>query len=384
MKIKVTLMAILLIFHTNVYADIIGDFIDGVFGNVSETVMSLFGNDGTTSVDLACYEFDGASSSTSFDMKSLCGLVKFNYSNATDVCSSLPEIPGFKKVSLEKTVGFNTNALYDYCMGAANDSEKSAKSIISSAEVLSADNDPEVDTFPNGETKESFYVGGSNNKAILDVDSLKKEQRNSLTGLYLYSTDKNNQENARYLINLAKKNNVQSVSDITAEDIKVPEDGLAYEKDVRNLAGLLTNDLNTASTSSVSSKISSKTEFYTDAAGQKEQTTKAATVVDEINQIIEKSSFQRKGVYKALLSSPDDLAIPTQQTVDMYRDELKPKYAAKIQKQQMKEAYVDMLIDTQTKLMQELTSLTARKVIVMKSQFDEAAASQAITDLVKD
>lgn len=257
-------------------------------------------------------------------------------------------------------------------------------SILASAESLTIDNNPNNPKLSNGMTKDEFYKG--NNRA-LNVKKLRDEHKNTLAGLYLNSSNPDNQDGLRYLMDLAKRiPGIQNVGNVEPNDVNAPADLGDYEKDVAALRESLTTDLEHSSSKDLSNTLSSKIGTYDNADSSKKN--KAYEDMNkhllDVNKVIDETSYSKKGIYKTLLTTKEDLAIPTAQILDMYRDELKPKYAWKIKKQQMKDAYIDMLLFTQAKILKDIAYLTAKKVVVMKETFNVQQAQDEIDALVEE
>ncbi|RXI36939.1 hypothetical protein CRU99_13105 [Malaciobacter mytili] len=323
----------------------------------------------------SCYELKN-----DFNISDICSLAKFSYSAGVDLCSFTPNITGFKKVSNHKRVGKSVSSLYNYCNDIAKDSKRKLTSVVSLSNIWSSENDMEGDlNFPSGDSKEDFYRG---NSPVLDFNKIKESKSESIVSQYFYSKDESHQQTAKYLIDLAKIKRVKDVTKITVSDVGVAKDMIEYEEEVNSLGGTISSDLYLSSPSSISSSLSSNLSTYVDDNGQENANAKANQEANKVKKIIENNARAKKGLYKTLFSSPDDLAIPTQQTLDLYKPSVRPKYAMLIKKQQAREAYINSMIDTEVKLKQDIVDLTTKKAVIMKSNFDAQSVMNEIDKLV--
>jgi len=312
------------------------------------------------------------------DLSSMCNVLNYQVSESLDICTLAPAIPGLSKKSSIETLGFGTEKLREYCSSSINDK---LSSVISDGEIWSIDNELENENakFPSGDTKEEFYRGAT---PVLDVSKLNKDRNDSITSMYFASKDPFHQQTAKYLIDLAKIKHVTDVSKITTADVSVASDMIEYEKQVSQLSAAIAGDIKFTSANSVSSTLATKISSYTTSAAQNSQNSTATKYVEKLKKIVEKNARNKKGLFKTLLADENDLAVPTQQTLDLYKDNIKPKYAMLIRKQQARESYIDSIVETEIKIRQDIIDLTAKKAVIMKFEFDESSAMSDIDSFV--
>lgn len=353
---------------SSLFAFDLGSALTSELGSV---LTSLLGESDVSKTIGMCYQSDISIPNIS----GMCSSLDYQINQSIDICSIAPDIPGLSKKTSSETIGFNTDALKNYC--AQTDVEEKLSSVTSNAEIWAIENEGEDDyAYPNGVKKSEFYTN------VLDMDELNKKQNESITAMYYSSKEPHHQQTAKYLFDLAKLKKVDDVTDITVDDVKVAGDMIEYETQINELSATVTSDVKISSANSVSSTLSSKLNTYDDSAGQTNENKTANEYADKLKEIVKKTARNKKGLYKELLSTEDDLALPTQQTVDLYKDNIKPKYAMLIRKQQARESYVNALIDTEVQIRQDIIDLTAKKAVIMKFQFDSDSAMNDIDNFV--
>jgi hypothetical protein len=373
---KKTFSVILL--STSIFAsevtDAIGDVASSIFASGMDSLISSILGESDISKSIGmCYESDISIPNIS----GMCSALDFQINESVNICAGLPNIPGLTKKSNTQALGFGTTALKNYC---SKTTDQKLASATSNGEIWSVDNDFEGDSkFPSGDTKEDFYAG---NAPVLNITKLNKEQNSSIAGMYLSSKDPNHQQTAKYLIDLAKIKKVDDVTKITVDDVKAAENMIEYENQVTELSAAITSDMKVSSTNSISSILSNKLSSYKDSTGQEEQNKIANAYAKKIKTMVEKTAISKKGLYKSLLVEKDDLAVPTQQTLNLYKDNIKPKYAMIIRKQQNRDSYISALIDEEVQIKKDIIDLSAKKAVIMKFQFDSDAAMNEIDNFV--
>ena len=358
------LLSPLLITTSLLSADLV-DLITGLLGD----------SDVSKSIQM-CYETD-LSSEISLDFNGLCDALDFQISESVNICAAAPEIPGLKKKEISKTLNFSTSALKSYCSKGI---EEKMASVTSLGEIWSIENSEKPDaTLPNGDTLESFYRG---NAPVLDMTKLNEKQNESIAAMYFSSKEPYHQQTAKYLIDLAKLKKVDDVTKITTADIKVAKDMIEYNSQVNELTGTLTSDIQLSSANSISSTLSGTLNSYTNSSAQSSVNQKATQHAQKVKEAIKASAKNKKGLYKRLLVQDDDLAVPTQQTLDLYKENIRPKYAMIVRRQQARDSYINALIDSETQIKQDIVDLTAKKAVIMKYQFDKDNAMKEIDSFV--
>jgi hypothetical protein len=345
--------------------------------NSFNDISSLLGESDVSKTVTQCYKPNVAIPS----IDDMCSLIDFSYNTSVDLCSVAPNIIGLSKVSSTEQVGYSTQALKDYCSSIGSNPTEKLKNVVTNANIWTAQNDDENDVaFPSGDSMADFYRGTA---PVLDFNKIVENKNKSIVSSYFLSKDKNHQATAKYLVDLAKIKHVGDVTQITTSDVGVAKDMIEYEQEVKALSGTVNSDLMVSSPSAISSNLSSKISSYTDSSGQSSANSTANSEIQDVKQIIENNARAKKGLLKELLSSEDDLAIPTQQTLELYNESVRPKYAMLIRKQQAREAYINAIVDTETKLKKDIAELTAKKAVIMKYSFDSASAMNEIDSLVQ-
>ena len=370
MKLKKASMVFLLIvtMSTQVKAfDIVNGIISWASGD-SSNVMTEYLNQINT-----CYEFD----TSILEIDDMCGLINYDISVNTGICSALPDISYFNKSSNNDSISYSSQLLKDYC----GSSTEKLNSITSDAVNYFADESKDgTKKLANGDTLDKYYT------ERIPEDLTETIKKNSIFSEYLKSNNPNDQDAIDYLVNVGKKISDFSANDdlssIKPEDVKVTDNMVTYKKDVKRFSASMMKDVVEASPVNISNDLSQSLSTYDNASDQSNAYSDANDYVKKINTVIEETSSQRKGMYKYLLREKDDIAIPTQQTLDLYKPELRARYAAQIKRQQTRDAFVEYMVDSQVQMMKDITTLVSKKSVIMKSRFDESKAKDDIDSLV--
>jgi len=311
----------------------------------------------------------------------VCNTLDFQL-DRIDACGFFPNIPGGFINKKTSYIDPSASALKDYCNTTASNTEAKLGSVVANSEIWTTDNELENTVYPSGITKEVFYEGTDDKEPVLDIDDLNKKQNESITAMYFASKEPYHQQTAKYLINLAKIKNVSKVTDITTDEVMAAENMLGYEKQVNQLSATFGGDIQVSSANTVSTALSAKLDTYDTQNDQASQNTKASNYTNEVKEIVQNNARAKKGIYKELLAQESDLAVPTQQTLNLYKENVRPKYAMLIRKQQARESYINYLVDTEVAIKSDIIELTAKKSVIMKSAFDETSARNEIDSYV--
>ena len=325
----------------NIIGDLVGDFTD-------------------TAADVAsqCYE-----PTYKDQIKNMCDYLDFSASYSIDYCKGLPDLPGFRKKSSTLSYSYDTAALKEYCNGKVD----KANSVISDADIYTGDNTKDG-TYPNGKTRDTYY------QDVANVDDIVK--KDSLASTVFKSND---QETMRYLVEVGKAMDIDSITDIKIDDLKAPKDMNDYIKQRDALAASVTNDIEMVAPTNVAASVKSKIQGKQGAAAAQA----AALEVGKLQEMIEAGKSKRIGLMLDLYRKKDDLALPTEEMLKYIRKDLRPKYIAKIRMQQKRDAAIVSYINQIDDYRKTLVELTAKKEVILNEKFDEAAAQARIDDLIK-
>lgn len=280
-----------------------------------------------------------------------------------DGCSMLPEIPGFTKRSANLDLDAN-NYLKNYCQPAA----KKTNSVISDVEIYGSDVLNGRKKYPSGATPESFYKNSVKN--ILSNNSVVKNGFMS-----------NNQKVINDVLSYAKTKGTQDLTTITPDNLMegVPRDYNEYLSQKDGLSKLMIADEVSNSPTQISNSLSAKLQGRQGAAAKEI----ANEFVHKNTQMIDDSTYNRIGYEIELQKKETDLAIPLQDSINYYRDDIKPEKIAQLKDQIRRESKIQAEILRKDKLRADIVSLVAQKTVIMNEKFDRVSAQNEIEALLK-
>lgn len=342
-----------------------------------------------------CYQLNLADLAQITD---LCTLLDYSRGTTLNTCSLAPDIiPGFTALNsagISQKFGVSTYKLQSYCnelkskavsyLATQKERFKDLTSMTTNLWALQNDMNGEG-KLPNGQDLKDFYDDVS---VSLSDENIEENKEDSLFLSYLFSKEKFHQATARFMMALgmnmdSTQNNRMTTTLKIDETTKLAAQNInEYVDRVKELSTKINDDLDLSSPTTISENLSAVLPPYQGISGKETSSQLASVQTDYVNKKINDNAREKKGILKTLLASEDDLAIPTQETLDKYSINVRPKYAMLIQRQQMREAYIDALVDTETKLKQDIVNLSTKKAVIMKSSFDRAAASSEIDSLI--
>lgn len=295
----------------------------------------------------------------------LCNMLPQLGSFGLDSCSLLPDIPGFEKKS--NNFDFNGNDfLRSYCLPAA----KKVNSVIADIDIATKEVISGKKALPNGKTINQYYDG-----AVKNILS-----KPSVIQTYFAS---NNHRVTREILNVGKSNEKfgKDLSKINVSDIQdsVPKDYKSYQEQTKLLASSVNADSYITSPVQVSSSLSSKLKGK-EGTGAKQT---AENLVQDASQKINDMTEKRVQFEIELQRKDTDFAIPTQESLNIYRDDKKPEKIAQLKDQMRREAKIRADIELKDRLKADIVALLGQKAVIVNEKFDRAAARDEIEALIK-
>jgi len=293
----------------------------------------------------------------------ICSMIPDLGSAGLDGCSMLPNIPGFSKRS--SNLDFDANSyLKNYCQPTA----KKVNSVIADVDIYASDVINGKKTYPGGDTPTKFYNNAVDN--ILSKSSLAKTNFTN-----------NNQTVTKEILTVGKVKGTQDLTSLTTKDLEagVPKNYDEYLEQRDAVAKLTVSDVTTNTPTQVSNALNSKIKNKEGAAAR----TVAENYVQDATDLINANTDKRIGFEIDLQRKDTDLAIPTLDTINMYRDDIKPQKIAELKDQLRREAKIKADIITQDKMRADIVALIGQKAVIVNEKFDRAAARNEIEALLK-
>ncbi len=326
--------------------NIVGNAVDDIVGGATDQIGKLFDNLNKDTFGM-CYVPKKIVVSDN-----ICGFLDGIDKNVNiDFCSALPDIPGFDKKSSKYSISTH---LKDYC-------NRNIKNAINN--TLDDFNNYGIEnsngTYAKGRSVNDFYNKVATVENIVDKKSL-------LSSSFLGG--KNGVVNE--ILNVAKTKGITDLETITVDDLKAPKTYKAYLDERTALAEL--NNVDSISTSPT--KLSSELEG---ASNISEQVSRA---IDTIRS----NTPKRVGYEIDLQRRDDDLAIPTQETLDVYVDALKPDMLVKMKRQIKREAKIKARVELEDNIKANIVQLIGRKAGILAMSFNRAEAQEQINKIIED
>ncbi len=282
-----------------------------------------------------------------------------------DGCSVLPNIAGFDK----RTNNFDLNGndfLKSYCLPAA----KKINSVISDIDLATKDVMNGKKPLPNGKTINEYYDGAVKN--IVGKPSVINAHFTS-----------NNQRVTKEILNTASSNESlgKDLSKVKVSDIQatVPKDYKEYQ-DQSKVAATILNRADIINTPvQVSGALGTKLKGKEGASAKNT----AENYIEQATSSINDTTEQKVQNAIDLQRKDTDLAIPTQDSIDIYREDLKPEKVALLKDQLRREAKIRADVEMKDKLRTDIVALLGQKAVIMNEKFDRAAARDEIEALIK-
>lgn len=341
--------------------NILGDFLGGIFSALDKS--------SSQSLSL-CYTPE-----SNFGLGSsgdICSIV--NKLPSMDICSLVPEVPGFRKKSqsvslsgLRQLCKTNTKAFSDISSSALNNV---AENVIdnSTGEIS------ETTKLPNGKTVGNFVRSWNINNFV-------KEQtgKTNFVGTMLSS---NNNQALRLAMDYSKSAEAsgKEPGDISSADIKAPETLEDYRKGRQELAKSFYSASEDVSANSIAGGASLKVKGKKGEEAQSAAREYLTSKEDDFNMAKANEIGNALSIYNA--NRPGNLAIPTQEYVDILRQDLQPTAVAQIRKQQLEEAEIIARITEKWDRKKAIAALVADKEVIMNEEFDNEAAQKEIDQII--
>jgi hypothetical protein len=357
-NVRKIFIGILIVAAVPAYPDIFDDIVKSVGKSIGELFKM---SDGFDNVSSACFEPKIENEDTKPSNLGMCDYVKGIESqlNSIDVCELVPNPDPnlFKKKSYALV---SNNDLSEFCENA----EKALTSAISDVDIY----------IKNQEGVSKGNVSGIERKPL---DMLERPE--SLVRQALYN---NNQRVVKDIyLRTEKDNNSGHVANITLKDLSAPSNYATYLKEVNLLAEQSMVDYIEQS----SFKISSQVRFETAKIDSSEEAEKKALeLTQKAAEHIDRGTSVRSAMYIDMLARNDDYAIPTQEMVNLLREDLRADAISKIKQQQKREALIMSELKQVDEARKRLLAIGGNKAIIISRKFDQEATQKEIDDLIEE
>lgn len=292
-----------------------------------------------------------------FDSLDPCEALERLESLKEDVCSLAPNFPFMQKRN--KEIGIN--GLKSLCNAQKKKFEDiSKKTYENTIEYAGVGNDN-----AKGNKKYQEYL---NTLQKWNVSDILKED-NSISN---YLKNGKLDEVALFLeYGLSEK---KSVKEINLDDLGVSKTLEEHKQNITNAINSL-NGLNIdTSPNNVGSVVKAKV------SGKQE---KASEVANEyLSQVKESFEIAKRAELGFALKGVKKIPIPTQEYIESFRYDLRPKLISQIRKQEMEEVYLSAQISKKWDKRYELAKLLADKEVILAQEFDEMSARSEIEKIV--
>lgn len=338
--------------------DILNDGIGGIF-DILDTATA-----GTLSV---CYVPEKISTGAG----DICSFVNSLSELEMNVCDLAPNIPGFQKK--QKHLGLS--GLKSLCDAQVKDFSNIASTTASNVAQHYVDEtglSEDKLTLANGMKPKDFAKRWN----ISSV--LKKQTGTNLVREYIKD---GKQEELKLLMDFDSSilGGKKDITEITIDDLKAPQTLEDYNEQRDELAKSLYKNNDEVSTRTVSNSVKVKLSEFNDSAKAKEAVNELLNNKKEQLRIARANEV---GQRLRLKSDKNDLAIPTEETVQGVRRDLRPKLIAQIRKQQIREAEEIAKVNEKWDKREAMLELIAEKELIMNEKFDENSAKKEIETIL--
>lgn len=284
-----------------------------------------------------------------------------------NVCSIAPNIPGMQK----QTQNIGLHGLRQLCQNQTREFKDIASSTVQEfSEDIFGENPKDV-KLPNGKSVEDHFRSWNINNIVM-----KDKTDDNLVKKYILNND-----NAMVQLIMDYSTTKEAInkdpSDIKIDDIaKAPSDIKSYKQGIYDLSKTLSDNANDTSAYSIGSAVKLK---VNNANGDPK------VAQDHLNDIQRQYNIAKNiEISNALrLAREDsDIPIPTQEYVNILREDLKPKAVAQIRKQQLRDAQIVREINEKWDKKIIINKLIADKEVIMSLEFDENQAKAKIDSIV--
>lgn len=295
-----------------------------------------------------CYVKNKEKAKASYD---ICGLLE-NLEGSVDICESAPQIEGYTKKTNVLSASLR---LKDICGNVT----KYAQSIVTDSDVYTKAKNGTID---DSKFKQEDLVSDKNS---LVRNAFLSGNQNVLAMLRDYSE---------------KSKNINSIKDVKLTDLGIPKTLSEYyeQREIQS---------NSTASDYLSHNIPKISAHMREVANntQDELMMNATRDVSlEYEEYIDVGSNSRIQAYLDVFASDDDIAMPTQEMVDLLTDEAKPEVIAKIRKQLKKEALIIAEIKQIDNSRKNVLSLISQKSAIVAKKFPKLETAQEIEASLKD
>lgn len=224
---------------------------------------------------------------------------------------------------------------------------------------------------PNGKSVEEHFKTWNINDIVM-----KDNNDNSLVKKYILNND-NTMVRLMMDYSTTKEASNKNPNDIAIKDIaKAPSDLKSYNQGIYDLSKTISDNTNDTSAYSIGSAIKLKVNNANGDPKEAQQHLNDIQSQYDIAKNIEISNALK------LAREDSDIPIPTQEYVDILREDLKPKAVAQIRKQQLRDAQIVKEINEKWDRKVAINKLIADKEVIMSLQFNENEAKAKIESIV--
>lgn len=320
----------------------------------------------TSGVAGMCYE-PSVSSIGSLGSGDICDIVNKIDNLNLNACGLAPSLPGMQKKS--KSIGLN--GLKRLCSNQTREFKDIASSTIQDFSKDVFGEQPKAVKLPNGKSVEEHFKTWNINDIVM-----KDNNDNSLVKKYILNND-NTMVRLMMDYSTTKEASNKNPNDIAIKDIaKAPSDLKSYNQGIYDLSKTISDNTNDTSAYSIGSAIKLKVNNANGDPKEAQQHLNDIQSQYDIAKNIEISNALK------LAREDSDIPIPTQEYVDILREDLKPKAVAQIRKQQLRDAQIVKEINEKWDRKVAINKLIADKEVIMSLQFNENEAKAKIESIV--
>lgn len=279
-----------------------------------------------------------------------------------DICKNAPNLPGLKKK--QHLVG--VNGIYNLCKAQDKQFENIVSTVTSNTVENAFKNDElQLNSkLPSGKTYASYLKSWDVSRILQDEN----------TESFRYMVN-NKKADLELLMQYSKSSSAKNkdVSELKVNDVKAPKDYTAFKKETFELAKVYSNNNEETSPSAVSFAVANKIKKSPkDAAAISQQH------LNSMQMQFDTAKANEIGLELELAKKDDDIIIPTQEYVNILRQDLKSKAILQIRKQQIRDAKIIARVNDKWNRKKQLAQLIANKEVIMAQEFDEAKAREEI------
>jgi len=320
---------------------------------------------GDTSI---CYVPEQSKSSANLD---LCSYMETQDDFVVDICKFAPDMPGFTKKTNTLLLKSDEH-MKDFCEKSV---QEQAQSAIKDIDKFSKENNFNFGTSNDAtdanekEAGRFFATSGSPKEIMKNSESISRQA--------LYS---GNQKVMREVVNYAKNSNT-AMSNVKLKDISAPSDYTNYLLDRKALVKGSFSDHYSQSPLVVTSEARNKVQ---DTDDPKAAIDEAKQITANASDKIDFGTNKRIQLYLDASAKNNDYAIPTQEMVNLLREDLRPEAIANIKQQMKRETLIISELMQIDQARKDILTISGNKAAVITRQFNTTEATKKIDDLIDD